>query len=571
MVMKSRVSNRAVSEVKQSPHVAPTRANAPSVITRPAQPRIVLLAFNKHIADELKARLSGMGPMLKGSDEQEAIWTEIKDGTRHVMVQATAGSGKTATAIQACRLSGGQADAMTYHSLGYKALRNTFKVGAPDQWKNYKIMDQMKLPVAGHLEKMFKARVNKVVSLCKQYGIDGRADIERIVDHHDVELNGMEELVLEFVPQVLKRAMAMTSVIDFDDMIWLPHVLDLAVPRWDIVISDECQDLNIIQQKLATKAGDRHVMVGDKNQSIYGFRGADSKGMDSLLKMLQNDPSGRGVVEMPLTLTRRCPKFHVRMAQVLVPAIRAMVDAPEGTIRVLEAQKAVDEMKPGDMVLCRVNSELLVTAYRLLKKGVKAVVRGKDIGQGIVKLIEKAEYQIVNAPAMIPELVSVAGQITDQEVAKFLAIPNGRGEMRAASCQDKYDCLISMTDGCTNSAEVKRRIEQLFADFDTDGKPNNAVVLSTVHRGKGLEAGRVFILRPDLMPHPAARQEHEIKQELNLAYVAVTRAKFGPDGEGELIFVGSMCGLFGDAVQSVHKPERIPTLEQLRNQARSQQ
>lgn len=50
-------------------------------------------------------------------------------------------------------------------------------------------------------------------------------------------------------------------------------------------------------------------------------------------------------------------------------------------------------------------------------------------------------------------------------------------------------------------------------------------MLSTIHKAKGLEAERVFILKPDLMPHPKAKRGWEIDQENNLRYVAITRSK----------------------------------------------
>ena len=69
-------------------------------------------------------------------------------------------------------------------------------------------------------------------------------------------------------------------------------------------------------------------------------------------------------------------------------------------------------------------------------------------------------------------------------------------------------------------------IEGLFSD----DRPS--VILSTVHRAKGLEEDRVFILYPDKLPLVWENQQPwELKQEMNLKYVALTRAK------AELIFV----------------------------------
>ena len=52
-----------------------------------------------------------------------------------------------------------------------------------------------------------------------------------------------------------------------------------------------------------------------------------------------------------------------------------------------------------------------------------------------------------------------------------------------------------------------------------------AIVLSSIHKAKGLEAPRVGILSAHLLPHPMARQEWSYQQEVNLAYVAITRAR----------------------------------------------
>ena len=51
-----------------------------------------------------------------------------------------------------------------------------------------------------------------------------------------------------------------------------------------------------------------------------------------------------------------------------------------------------------------------------------------------------------------------------------------------------------------------------------------AVTLSTVHRAKGLEAERVIILRPDLLPLAVERTWEKV-QERNVKYVALTRSK----------------------------------------------
>ena len=79
-----------------------------------------------------------------------------------------------------------------------------------------------------------------------------------------------------------------------------------------------------------------------------------------------------------------------------------------------------------------------------------------------------------------------------------------------------------------DTTQLKSYINKMF----TDDKIENAVMLSTAHKSKGLEANRVLILLPDKMPlkHPHMQRWQEI-QEFNLKYVALTRAR------KELIFI----------------------------------
>lgn len=88
------------------------------------------------------------------------------------------------------------------------------------------------------------------------------------------------------------------------------------------------------------------------------------------------------------------------------------------------------------------------------------------------------------------------------------------------------ETILAVADGCDTVQQVRDRIASIFSDDKA------AVTLSSVHRAKGLESDRVFVLRPDLMPHKMATQPWQIVQERNLMYVCYTRSK------SELYFVG---------------------------------
>jgi superfamily I DNA/RNA helicase len=123
----------------------------------------------------------------------------------------------------------------------------------------------------------------------------------------------------------------------------------------------------------------------------------------------------------------------------------------------------------------------------------------------------------------LSDLLLKLAEYKGNEVMKLLNADKGT---QAQSLCDKVDTIVALADGCKLIEEVEMRITDIFKD------DNEGVVFSSVHRAKGLEAKRVYILKPELMPHPMAKQGWELQQEQNIIYVAYTRSL------NELVFVG---------------------------------
>ena len=87
--------------------------------------------------------------------------------------------------------------------------------------------------------------------------------------------------------------------------------------------------------------------------------------------------------------------------------------------------------------------------------------------------------------------------------------------------EDKINAIEILSEGLQTSDEVIDRINTIFND---DSK--NGICLSTVHKSKGLESDRVFILNSDkfFLKH-CMQVDWMAEQEYNLVYVALTRAK----------------------------------------------
>jgi ATP-dependent DNA helicase UvrD/PcrA len=302
------------------------------------------------------------------------------------------------------------------------------------------------------------------------------------------------------------------GTIDGSDMIFLPLRNGWLTKQFAAVVVDEAQDMTPAQLEIAMGVlfdGGRICIVGDDRQAIFGFRGADSDSLDRLKAEL-------GAAELGLTTTRRCCQAVVRLAQTLVPDFEAHSENPEGEILELNTSKLVSAAGPGDFILSRVNAPLVSTAMQLLRAGKRARVAGRDIGAGLKALIRK-----LNAKS-VPDLLRKIEVWSQREVARIEAqmakVTNGRRaalQSKMEAVRDQADMLVSLSDGAKNAAEVTDRIEALFTDDGLGAA--GMITCSSVHRAKGLEANRVFVLRDTL--------RDSNREEQNIAYVAYTRAK----------------------------------------------
>lgn len=494
----------------------------------------------------------------------KAIFDAIEYGTGNIQIQARAGSGKTTTVIKALEkipetdtvlfLAFNKAIAeelaercpdhvqvKTLNSLGNGALwllskkqgRTAPKI---DGGKTGKILRRL---MTKEEHKLIGAQVAQMVSLAKGQGMlpqgvqcrgadmmplrETRRAWLDIVDHWGIDLD-LDDKGLEEIPQprvtackyahlALVESLETVGVIDYDDQLWQTIALDAPMKRRDWVIVDEAQDLNPIQHAMLSHAKRRHgrvLAVGDDRQAIYGFRGADSASMERLRERYD-------MQVLPLNVTHRCATKIVALANQLVPDLEARADAPEGDVMDLDEAKphTSTDFKAGDMVVCRTNAPLLKVAYGLIKQRRTVRVMGRDIGEGLIKLVEEL------GGGDIPQLVAQIDAWERQQVQRITKADPENAERRCAPVADKAECLRVLCEMVDRVAEIPDLVRSLFSNNEKAG----AVTLCTAHKSKGLEADRVWILNRHLMPSKWATKPHERQQELNLLYVAQTRAK----------------------------------------------
>lgn len=378
-----------------------------------------------------------------------------------------------------------------------------------------------------------------MVGWTKEHGFDAhnitQEDLDELAAKFDLEL-GYPDVLLPTLREAMNRCVNVQDnmVVDFNDQNWIPVVKSLPVSKADLLLVDEGQDLPRCKQEFALRAGKRIFIVGDSRQAIYGFAGADVESMPRMQKLLS--------VEKPLKLTetRRCSKAVVEEARKIVPDFRAHESNKEGSVKTVTMNAYVPLVKEGDMCLCRVNAPLIGQALKFLKMGKKAVVRGKNFGAQLATFIEKLSKHSDTPENLIKAVEAWAETERKRESAK-----KRPSEGKLSIIEDKKDCVISFTKECSTTKDILTKIRSIFSGKECPrcrGRYDEeilecfkckcplvepkGIMFSSVHKAKGLEANNVFILIPRGagMPHPMAKSKWQLEQEMNLKYVAITRA-----------------------------------------------
>lgn len=491
-------------------------------------------------AKKKEVRRESLPDTIIGSPEQEHIWNLVQTETKHIIIQALAGTGKTFSLVAMLRYLTAHSViflafnkhivdelesripkgmiAKTMNSFGYAQVRRHFPRVKFEQKKLDRIIASY-VNVDDDKAEFISSAVHHLVNLCKANLLDGKNtdELELLALKHAIELSDSANHIFTLVPTILKACAAQTATIDFADQLWFVYVHGIKVESFDYMLADEIQDWNKLQQFVALRScseNGRFIGVGDKNQAIYGFSGADTNSIENMIVALEQ--TSKKVITAPLTLTRRCPKSHVLLAQQLVPQYQAMPEAIEGIINAYTPDQAYSAMKRGDMVICRRNAPLISIAYALINAGIPVIVKGRDIGQGLIVLINKLAGKKLT---LASDLIDKAESYRNKELEK-LQKKGKRAESAIQVLNDKIDTLIAIAVGKETVKEMIAQIDALFSDSD----PKNSVILSSVHRAKGLEAMRVFVFEYDRIEIAMKNEEFQ-RQERNLHYIALTRSK----------------------------------------------
>ncbi|MCD8130943.1 MAG: ATP-dependent helicase [Lachnospiraceae bacterium] len=400
---------------------------------------------------------------------------------------------------------------------------------------------------------------------------------------------------VETIYQMYSEALRQEGYFDFDELQiaclkLLKSNMEIRkqlVKAFPFILVDECQDMNPVQYeilKLLTGPAKSVFLVGDDDQSVYRFRGAQV----SLTRCFLEDY--RPVTEILLDQNFRSAKCIVQASLKVISdnqsrfekAIRPKDQIELGVaVRAFPNQEAMQEkilaclLGQPDLnecaLICRTNKELGAFTHRLRKAGVPYQIKENvrsvfeedwyldveaylklGLGTGerkdILRIANKpnrfiTREQIVNFTSLPAPLASQVKHLKGMRTSlamKYIWIGIGYGRYlknTLSRAEDQYEEILEQYEEISGEMEQYTEVRDWLEYAETDrqlqlrenkkAKPQSGVHLMTMHGSKGLEYDTVIL--PDVnegrMPRGKNLSKEEIEEERRLLYVAMTRAK----------------------------------------------
>jgi ATP-dependent exoDNAse (exonuclease V) beta subunit len=166
----------------------------------------------------------------------------------------------------------------------------------------------------------------------------------------------------------------------------------------------------------------------------------------------------------------------------------------------------LNQVRVGDAILSRANAPLMPLCLSLLRQHIPARIEGRDVGKQLLGIVTR--FKAKSIPDFCRKVENWGVKMKKRA---------GNKEDRCAVINDQVATLLAVAEGLNSVSEIERRIRSLFQDSNEKGA-RPAVILSSVHKAKGLEWERVYMLEETFKPGKSVEED-------NIYYVAITRAK----------------------------------------------
>ena len=489
------------------------------------------------------------------SKEQENIFEYAQKGVNNIIVQAVAGAGKTTTLVECVRrilefdnskqimlLAHNRSTrdtlierigedkpnvkVFTLHGLSWRMFTEHFGFKPEineDKYRNYvnkhinEIGSELYLNLKGNSKMTYKANVFELINKARLNLKQSEREIRRLAKNkYGIKLVADE---CHMVANILKWGRENIDIVDYNDMLCFPYEFGYFTKRYlnDVIMLDEAQDASPAQQDVISRCFKRNTRLlafGDKDQTINSWCGSDTEAFEHLEDISKfNKPASK----FPLTTNYRCGKKIIEYAkQFSTNNIRPRDNAHDGEIR---RDVSLNEIKEGDMVLCRNTAPLMTVYRRLLSQGTKVYFRGEGLGKNLKEAVDCAYGDTIDDIIynMKSRLISYWEFISNEE---DLTLRETATSPFIISLYDTIKTMEELPKSVTTREALYKFIDEVFSNEGNEG-----IQLSTIHRAKGLEADNVFIICPSLIPSKLSQMDWEKEEEQHLLYVMCTRPK----------------------------------------------
>lgn len=523
---------------------------------------------------------------MNWSDYQLAVFDAVENTDRHIVVQATAGSGKSTSLVAiANRIKSGlrcrflafnkiiaeelseklpeHFPASTIHSYGFSKLNKTgykFKV---DGYKLHRIIGSVANMLHNYFDdeqekQQFEEDLRDLINmtrLCRVDYNDVRAmidmSIERGLVGYDPQCTFLYEAIFEVIEWTAKpsrKVYELTSTgnnivnqlnhmghqgrsaipdkcwIDFTDMIELPLKWELVDKENDLILFDEAQDSSYLNFSFIKESLSETGRLISVGDSKQNIFGFAGSFLDGMATIVRE----MNAIELPLSVSYRMPKSHVELANTVFAGTEPASWAEDGVIEYLDNEQLIDvvqELYKKDesiLIMCRRNAPTVRFATKLLKMRVPAKIRGRDFCNGIKSVIKQACYSGK----------TLRKDFSFDKFDDFLGQWYGKerkrlvakqaGEVAFESLSDKYES-ISILYSTSDATTLDEFTNEIDALFTDNG---DKIQLSSIHRAKGLECPVTALLEYHKLPmtwkDQTPAQRHA---EQCVWFVGVTRSK----------------------------------------------
>lgn len=372
-----------------------------------------------------------------------------------------------------------------------------------------------------------------------------------------------------------EKALRARDLVDVDELVPLavvvlaenPDLLERLRARWRHVSVDEYQDVDEPQYRLLrllVPVGGNICAIGDPDQAIYGFRGADVR---FFLRFAEDFPDGqrrqltrnyRSTVPIVAAASHAIRAASLEPGRVLsavhrdpqAPLVRTCRAAtPEDEAEFVA--RSIDQLIGGSshhsLDSGRVDSRE-VAAPGLSFSDVAVVYRTDAQAEAVVAALTRAGMpfqkrshdRLAQRPGVaeiarelrLADGAGAAGDVTGRvrRVAAALLDRPGGGEERVAEINNAVELLLPLAQRCGD--DVPRLLAELATGVEVDALDPRAdrISLLTLHAAKGLEYAVVFLVgcEDGLLPLRLPGREpdaDQVAEERRLFFVGLTRAR----------------------------------------------